>query len=130
MKALVFYNIGDIRYEENWPEPKEPGEGEVTIAVASCGICGTDMEDYEKGGVIPVDQPHPYSGKKAPLVLGHEYSGVIYKIGPGVTNLKIGQKVAVECVVGCMDCYYCKRLDFAKCENIISVGQADDPFPE
>ena len=126
MKALVFHNVGDIRYEENWPDPKEPGAGEVTIATSWCGICGSDMEDYERGGVIPVDAPHPISGKKAPLVLGHEYSGVVAKVGEGVTSVKVGQKVAVECVVGCGVCYYCKRQKQAMCENLISVGQQDD----
>ncbi|MBN1671965.1 MAG: alcohol dehydrogenase catalytic domain-containing protein [Kiritimatiellae bacterium] len=126
MKALVFHNIGDIRYEPDWPEPRPPGEGEVKIAASWCGICGTDLEDYERGGVIPLDAPHPLSGRKAPLVLGHEYSGRVAELGPGVNGLKDGQRVAVECVKTCKQCYWCRRHQHALCANMVSVGQQDD----
>lgn len=126
MKALVFYNVGDIRYEADWPEPGAPGEGEVTVAVSWCGICGTDLEDYERGAVIPIHAPHPISGRKAPLVLGHEFSGRIAAVGSGVHHLFEGQKVAVECVVGCKTCYWCLRRQFALCQNLVSIGQQTD----
>ncbi len=126
MKALVFYGRGDIRYEPDWPDPPAPGQGMVKIATSWAGICGTDLEDYEKGGVIPVDKPHPVSGRMAPLVLGHEYSGRIAEIGPDVKNLKPGQRVAIECVRGCKKCYWCQRHEYALCQNMVSVGQQDD----
>lgn len=126
MKALVFYGVGDIRFEPDWPDTRPPGPGEVKIATSWCGICGTDMEDYEHGAVIPIDEPHPLSGRMAPLVLGHEYSGRIAELGPGVEGLDVGQRVAVECVRPCLKCHWCLLGEYGICENMISIGQQDD----
>ena len=126
MKAVVFHGVRDIRYEPNWPEPRPLRAGEVRIATSWCGICGTDMEDYRKGAVIPIGTPHPESGRMAPLVIGHEYSGRIAEIGPAVEGLAIGQRVAIECVRVCHRCYWCRRGEYASCLNQISVGQMDD----
>ena len=126
MKAIVFYGINDIRYEKNWPEPKQPNDDEVTIATMWCGICGSDIEDYQYGGVIPVDEPHPITGKKAPMVIGHEYVGRVVTLGRNVSGLEIGQKVVIECVRGCKKCYWCKKQEYALCEHMVSIGQQDD----
>lgn len=126
MKAIVFYDKNDIRYEPEWPEPKKPEDNEVTIDVSWSGICGTDIEDYRFGGVIPVGKPHPITKRMAPMVIGHEYVGRVAKLGVNVHNLAIGQKVAIECVKGCQKCYWCKRQEYALCENMVSIGQQDD----
>jgi (R,R)-butanediol dehydrogenase / meso-butanediol dehydrogenase / diacetyl reductase len=126
MKAVVFHNIQDIRYEPNWREPRRLKTGEVKIATSWCGICGTDMEDYKQGAVIPVDKPHPVSGAIAPLVIGHEYSGVVAELGPGVTTLKVGQRVAMECLRVCHNCHWCNIGEYASCINQVSIGQMDD----
>ena len=109
MKALVFHGRGDIRYEENWPDPAPPTADEVTIAVSWCAICGTDIEDYTHGGIIPIGTPHPTSGRMAPLVFGHEFVGRVAEVGKNVKHLRPGQKVAVECVVGCGKCYCVRK---------------------
>jgi (R,R)-butanediol dehydrogenase/meso-butanediol dehydrogenase/diacetyl reductase len=126
MKAIVFYGVNDIRYERDWPEPRPLRPGEVKIASSWCGICGTDMEDYKKGAVIPVGEPHPESGRMAPLVIGHEYSGRIVEVAPKVEGLRVGQRVAVEPLRVCHRCYWCKRGEFASCLNQVSIGQMDD----
>lgn len=126
MKAVVFYDVNDIRYEPDWREPRAPGEGEVKIATSWCGICGTDMEDFTHGAIIPIDEPHPESGAQAPMVIGHEYSGRIAEVGPGVKDLKPGQKVAIECVKVCHHCYFCSIGEYASCLNQVSIGQVDD----
>jgi len=126
MKAVVFHGVKDIRYEPDWPEPRLLRPGEVKIASSWCGICGTDMEDYKHGAVIPIGEPHPESGRMAPLVIGHEYSGRIAEIGPGVEGLQVGQKVAVECLRVCHRCYWCQRGEYASCLNQVSIGQMDD----
>ena len=126
MKAIVFHGVGDIRYQPDWPGPRRLRSGEVKIATSWCGICGTDMEDCKQGAVIPVGEPHPESGRMAPLVIGHEYSGRIAEIGPDVEGLEVGQRVAVECLRVCHRCYWCKRGEYASCLNQVSVGQADD----
>jgi len=125
MRAVVFYDIGDVRYEENWPEPS-PGPGEVKIATSWCGICGTDMEDYERGAVIPIDAPHPLSGQQAPIVIGHEFSGRVAELGEGVVGLEVGQRVAVECIRSCMTCYWCQRGEYSVCTSMVSIGQQED----
>ena len=131
MRALVFYNTKDVRFETNWADPPNPGEGQVKIKVDWCGICGSDVEDYLYGGVIPIEEPHKQSGCKAPIVIGHEFSGVVHEVGVGVDNVKEGDQVAVECVVGCGTCYWCKIRDFARCETYISIGQhCDGGFAE
>ncbi len=126
MKAVVYYNVHDIRYEPEWSETRPLKPGEVKVAVSWCGICGTDMEDYLHGAVIPIDKPHPESGRMAPLVIGHEYSGRIAELGPGVQGLVVGQRVAIECVRPCMHCYWCRIGEYAACENYVSIGQWDD----
>lgn len=126
MKAIVFHNVNDIRYEPDWPEPRPPRSGEVKIASSWCGICGTDMEDYKQGAVIPIGEPHPESGRMAPLVIGHEYSGRIAELGPDVHGLEVGQRVAVEPVRVCHRCYWCRRGEYASCLNQVSIGQMDD----
>jgi len=126
MKALVFYGIGDIRFEPDWPDPPALGPKEVKISTSWAGICGTDLQDYQRGGIISVDKPHPITGRMAPLVLGHEFSGRIAEIGLDVEGLEVGQRVAVESIRGCKKCYWCQRHRYAQCQNLISVGQQDD----
>lgn len=96
MKAARYYGRGDIRIEEV-PEPTV-GPGEVGVEVAYCGICGTDLHEYLDGPIFcPVPgHPHPISGEDSPVTLGHEMAGVVYALGEGVTDLKVGEHVVVE----------------------------------
>lgn len=96
MKAARFYDRGDIRIEDI-PEPSvEPGT--VGIDVAWCGICGTDLHEFMEGPIFipPCGHPHPISGESAPVTMGHEFSGVVYAVGEGVEDIKVGQHVVVE----------------------------------
>ncbi|MDF8293368.1 2,3-butanediol dehydrogenase [Acinetobacter baumannii] len=96
MKAARFYDRGDIRIEDI-PEP-EVTPGTVGIKVAWCGICGTDLHEFMEGPffIPPCGHPHPISGESAPITMGHEFSGVVYAVGDGVDDIKIGQHVVVE----------------------------------
>ncbi|MQQ07796.1 zinc-binding dehydrogenase [Epibacterium sp. SM1979] len=95
MKAARWYGVKDIRVEDV-PEPVA-GPGEVKVKVAWTGICGSDLHEYLAGPIfIPVDAPHPLSGDKAPITMGHEYSGVVTELGEGVSGLEVGDKVAIE----------------------------------
>jgi (R,R)-butanediol dehydrogenase/meso-butanediol dehydrogenase/diacetyl reductase len=96
MKAARYYDQRDIRIEDI-PEP-ELKPGTVAIAVAWCGICGTDLHEYLEGPIFipPQGSPHPISGEAAPVTLGHEFSGTITALGDGVTDLEVGQNVVVE----------------------------------
>lgn len=96
MKAARFHDRQDVRIE-NVPEPVvEPGT--VGIQVAWCGICGTDLHEYQEGPIFipPKGQPHPISKECAPITIGHEFSGVVYAVGEGVTDIQVGQHVVVE----------------------------------
>jgi (R,R)-butanediol dehydrogenase/meso-butanediol dehydrogenase/diacetyl reductase len=127
MKALVFYGQKDLRLVPDWPDPPPPKEGEVTIEVSWTGICGTDIEDWQHGtGITPVDKPHPLTGRMAPLVMGHEFSGHVAELGKGVDGFNIGQPVAVEIMLFCGECYHCQRHDFAICSQMAAIGQQDD----
>ena len=92
MKAIVYHNVNDVRYEPDWPEPRPLLPGEARIETAWAGICGTDMEDLRNGTIVPLHEPHPESGRIAPLVLGHEYSGTVVEIANDVTNIKPGDR--------------------------------------
>lgn len=96
MKAARFYDRGDIRIEDIDEPVVEPGT--VGIDVAFCGICGTDLHEYLEGPIfIPAaGHPHPISGEEAPVTIGHEMSGVVYAVGEGVDDLKVGDHVVVE----------------------------------
>lgn len=96
MKAARFYNKGDIRIEDI-PEPTV-APGTVGINVAWCGICGTDLHEFMEGPIFipPCGHPHPISGESAPVTMGHEFSGVVYAVGEGVDDIKVGQHVVVE----------------------------------
>ena len=96
MRAARFHAQKDIRVDEV-PVPT-PGNGQVLIDVAWCGICGTDLHEYLEGPIfIPqCGHPHPISGEEPPVVMGHEFSGVVAALGEGVTDLEVGDHVVIE----------------------------------
>lgn len=95
MKAAVWHGEKDIRVEEK--ELKALQDNEVTVRVAWAGICGSDLHEYQEGPVfVPVDKPDELTGEVAPIIMGHEFSGVIEKVGKNVTNYKVGDRVVVN----------------------------------
>lgn len=95
MKAVVYYDTKDVRIEEV-AEPKVT-DGQVKIKVAWAGICGTDLHEYLAGPIfIPGDEPNGITGKERPVILGHEFSGVVEEVGAGVTGIQVGDKVCVN----------------------------------
>lgn len=126
MKAAIWYRRKDIRVE-SVPEPTAPQKGEVIIKVLWCGICGTDLHEYEEGPIsIPVGKPHPLTGKKAPVILGHEMIGEVVNRGIEVTNCKIGDRVVLYPVISCHDCFWCRRGKSHFCEKVAFVGRSWD----
>jgi len=115
VKAAVYYSQRDIRVEEV-PTPKI-GRDEVLVEMRACGICGSDLMDW-------------YLKNRAPLVLGHEPTGVIVEKGDDVEGFDIGDRVFVHHHVACLKCHYCQRGDFTLCEqfhrtNIVPGGFAE-----
>lgn len=83
----MLHSVGDLRVEER--SLPEPGPGDVLVAMRTVGICGSDVHYLTHGriGSFVVT---------APMALGHESAGVVEVIGPGVTSLKPGDRVALE----------------------------------
>ena len=118
MKAAVYHGRGDIRVEER-PEP-ETRPGTVKVKVDWCGICGTDLHEYEEGPIfVPAPgHPHPLTNETLPLILGHEFAGVVSELGAGVTHLREGDRVAVEPIYACGVCNECERGDYHLCRKL------------
>lgn len=96
MKAAKFYRARDFRIEEV-PTP-EVKPGHVIVDVEWIGICGSDMHEYVAGPLNAYPE----------TIMGHEFSGIVTEIGEGVTNVKVGDRVACENLDVCDDCKYCK----------------------
>lgn len=108
MKAAVYRGIDDVRLEEV-PVP-EIGAGEMLVRVHTCGICGTDLKKISTGS------------HSAPRIFGHETSGVVAKVGSGVREYTIGDRVMVFHHIPCRECYYCRHQTFAQCATYKKVG--------
>lgn len=117
MRAALWYNKRDIRIEEI-KEP-EVSKDLVKIKVKWCGICGSDLHEYLAGPIlIPTQHPHPLSGKTAPVVLGHEFSGEVVEIGSDVSHIKVGDRVVAEPMVVCGKCPSCLEGKYNLCSSL------------
>jgi (R,R)-butanediol dehydrogenase/meso-butanediol dehydrogenase/diacetyl reductase len=124
MKAAVWYGYKDIRVTE-WPKP-ELLPGHVLIEVAWAGICGTDRHEYTGPIFIPVARPHRLTGKTAPLVPGHEFSGIIAGVGPEVEGWATGDRVTANGTLSCGVCEACRSGRYNVCEKLGFVGVSRD----
>jgi (R,R)-butanediol dehydrogenase/meso-butanediol dehydrogenase/diacetyl reductase len=124
VKAARFHGPGDIRVEEV-PDP-QVRSGQVEVTVDWCGICGTDLHEYLEGPIFipPKDAPHPITGETLPVVMGHEFAGVVTAVGPGVTNVREGDRVAVEPYYVCGECAACTAGRYNICRKLGFVGLA------
>jgi (R,R)-butanediol dehydrogenase / meso-butanediol dehydrogenase / diacetyl reductase len=131
VRAVVWHGRGDVRVEDV-PEPPSPGPDEVKVAVEWCGICGTDVEEWRNGPrFVPVGEPHALTGRRAPLVLGHEVSGRVAEVGPGVSGLREGDLVALDALIYCGRCWWCRRHQVTLCPQLAAIGlQADGGLAE
>ncbi|WP_068505454.1 2,3-butanediol dehydrogenase [Paenibacillus kribbensis] len=123
MQALRWHGVKDLRLE-NIEQPAALA-GKVKIKVEWCGICGSDLHEYVAGPIfIPQDAQHPLTGEKAPIVMGHEFSGQVVEIGEGVTKLQVGDRVVVEPVFACGECTACKQGKYNLCDKMGFLGLA------
>ena len=108
MKAIMYYAPKDIRYEEvNIPEPNE---GEVLVKVEAALTCGTDVKTFRRG--------HPVLIKKTPSGFGHEFSGIIAKLGENVEGFNGGDRVVAANSAPCGECFFCKNGEDNLCETL------------
>src|ERR1035437_1290645 len=108
MQAMVYRGVNDLRME-TVPVPAI-GPGELLVKIATCGVCGTDLKKIHTGS------------HSAPRIFGHEMAGTIVKVGQGVTQYALGQRVMVHHHVPCGECYYCRKQTFAQCLVYKKVG--------
>ena len=119
MKALKIHGAMDLRIEDFHLEELTPNQVEISVAMG--GICGTDLHYYKHGGFGQIKL-------KEPMVLGHEVSGYISKLGSNITNLTIGQLVSVSPSRPCNNCEFCLEGSQNHCLNMKFYGSAM-PFP-
>jgi L-iditol 2-dehydrogenase len=108
MQAVVYHGINDLRVET--VSVPAIGPGELLVKVATCGICGTDLKKIHTGS------------HSAPRIFGHEMAGTIVRVGKGVTNFVLGERVMVFHHVPCGECYYCRKKTPAQCRLYKKVG--------
>jgi L-iditol 2-dehydrogenase len=106
MRAAVLYDQQDIRIIDQ-PIP-DIAPDEILVRNVISTTCGTDVKNYKRGYPL-LKPPHPY---------GHEFSGVIERVGSDVTWLHEGDRVACHNTAPCGHCYWCKHGQFSMCENL------------
>jgi 2-desacetyl-2-hydroxyethyl bacteriochlorophyllide A dehydrogenase len=109
MQAVIFPQAESISVERV-PDPM-PARDEVVVQVSRCGICGTDVHIYRNEYMSDF-----------PVIPGHEFGGVIVEVGSDVTDLKVGQRVAVDPNLYCGHCDYCRNEEANHCSNWQGVG--------
>lgn len=113
MEAAVLKGDDNIVVESRYkPEPEGT---EIRINVKRCGVCMTDV--HVKNGAFSVDKP---------IVLGHEFAGVVDKVGEKAERFDTGDKVAANPIISCGYCDYCKQGRTNFCKNAISLGGAGE----
>jgi len=108
VRAARFHGKSDIRIDDvDVPSIKE--KDEVLVEVLWCGICGTDLHEYMVGPIVTPVTPHPLTGVTLPQTLGHEFSARVVEAGSEVTDVKVGDRVAIMPAIVCGRCDFCRR---------------------
>ncbi|MGP5373195.1 L-threonine 3-dehydrogenase [Psychrobacter alimentarius] len=123
MKALVKAHAKKGIWMQDMPEPTV-GINDVKIKIKKTAICGTDLHIYKW-------DEWSQNTIKTPMIIGHEYVGVISEMGDGVKHLEVGDRVTGEGHIACGHCRNCRRGKLHVCENTIGVGvDRDGAFAE
>ncbi|CRK76591.1 L-idonate 5-dehydrogenase [Cognatishimia activa] len=117
MKTTVckLHGKHDVRLEKE--EVDDLTTGAVRVSSVTGGICGSDLHYYHEGGFGPIRVRHP-------ITVGHEASGRIAEVGPGVDNVKVGDLVALNPSRPCMTCKFCERGELVHCLEMQFSGSA------
>jgi alcohol dehydrogenase len=105
MRAVVFHKPGDMRVD-TVPDPVIEKKDDIIVRVTSTAICGSDLHIYD--GFFP---------QVKPLVMGHEFMGIVEEVGPEVTHVRRGERVVVPFPVACGHCYFCSQGMQPHCEE-------------
>jgi L-iditol 2-dehydrogenase len=112
MKALLLSAPSQLEFVD-FPEPT-PGDDEVLVRVKACGICGSDIHGWDGST----------GRRRPPLIMGHEASGEIAKVGPKVTQWMPGDRVTFDSTIYCGQCAFCRNGQVNLCDNRRVVGVA------
>ena len=119
MKAAVYHGIGDVRVEER--DTPRIGTGELLVRVRACAICGGDLRTLRYGH----PKIHP------PVILGHEFAGIVVEAGADVSQDFMGVHVVAAPAVGCGECAYCRAGHTHLCGHRETIGfSMDGAFAE
>ena len=103
------------------PKPVIEKDNDVIVRVTSGGICGSDMGIYKGSNSLAT----------YPRIIGHEFGGIVAEVGSNVTNVKVGDKVAVDPVISCGHCYACSIGRHNVCSTLEVMGvHRDGGFTE
>ena len=121
MKAVVIHAPHDLRLDD-WADGQAgdaglPAANEVLVGIGAGGICGSDLHYYHQGGFGAIRIQHP-------MVLGHEVAGTVLAVGPGVTHVGPGDRVAVSPSAPCGHCTYCQQGLQQHCLDMRFYGSA------
>jgi threonine dehydrogenase-like Zn-dependent dehydrogenase len=105
MKAAVIHGPKNVKYD-TVDDPKIKEQRDIILKVTATAICGSDLHIYSGG----IPQPRP-------MVLGHEFMGIVEETGSQVTNLKRGDRVVVPFPIACGTCFFCNHDLPGHCEN-------------
>jgi len=105
MKAAVIHGPRNISYD-TVDDPKIKENRDIILKVTATAICGSDLHIYSGG----IPQPRP-------MVLGHEFMGIVEEVGSAVKNLKRGDRVVVPFPIACGQCFFCQHDVPGNCEN-------------
>ena len=120
MKAVVKTSAErGATYDSTYPDPS-PAGGEVVLQIGAASLCGTDREVYEW---TPSAQAFNLD---VPVVNGHEGAGTVVEVGLGVTDLKVGDRVALESHLVCGRCFSCRTGNAHTCERTRIIGMHID----
>jgi threonine dehydrogenase-like Zn-dependent dehydrogenase len=106
MKALCWHGKKDIRCD-TVADPSIEDPRDAIVKVSSCAICGSDLHLFD--GFIP--------GMKQGDILGHEFMGEVVEVGPGISRLKVGDRIVVPFTIICGECDQCRRGNYSVCER-------------
>jgi L-iditol 2-dehydrogenase len=116
VQAIVQTGPEQVEVQER--ERPDPGDGEVLVEVHSAGLCGSDAHAFLYHG--------DYEWTTLPRVVGHEYSGRVAAVGPGVERFAVGDRVVEEPVHECGHCVQCRRGQSNVCQNVYVAGMHGD----
>lgn len=126
MRAAVFHGAGDVRVEQV-PDPGAPAPDEVILEVSRAAICGSDAAEFSHGPeMVPLHHRHPASGHQGPTVLGHEFVGIVSRVGDEVEGVEVGDRVVPGATDWCGECDWCRVGRINLCRDRYLVGMHRD----